>query len=55
MSFDWQTPIALLLVAIAASWLILRAWRKHRRAADSTCGSAGEGCGCSTLKKKLRR
>ncbi len=54
MSATWQQPLALAVVALAAAWLILRAWRK-RRAATGGCGSGGEGgCGCSALKKTLR-
>ncbi len=56
MPATWQQPLALAVVAFAASWLILRAWRK-RRAATTTggCGSGDEGgCGCSALKKTLR-
>ena len=52
---DWQTPIAFLIVAFAAGWLLVRAWRKRRRAASGACGSADEGCGCGSLKKNLKR
>ncbi len=55
MPADWQTPLAFLIVAFAAGWLIVRAWRKRRRAASGACGSADEGCGCSSLKKNLRK
>ncbi|MBC8010688.1 MAG: hypothetical protein H7067_11400 [Burkholderiales bacterium] len=51
---DWQTPLALAVVAIAAASLIIPAWRKHRRAATGACGSSDEGCGCSAIKKNLR-
>lgn len=54
MPADWQTPLAFLTVALAAGWLIARAIRKRRRAATG-CGSADEGCGCSSLKKNLKR
>jgi hypothetical protein len=50
---DWQTPLALLTVAIAAAWLLVRAWR--RRSAARGCGSSGDDCGCATLRKKPRR
>ena len=52
MPADWQTPLAFLIVALAAGWLILRAIRKRRRAA-SGCGS--DDCGCGSLKKNLKR
>lgn len=55
MSADWQTPLAFLAVALAAMWLLVRAWRKRRRAATGACGSSDEGCGCSSLKKNLKR
>lgn len=51
---DWQTPLAFLIVACAATWLVVRAIRKRRRAASGACGSSDEGCGCSSLKKNLR-
>jgi hypothetical protein len=54
MPADWQTPLAFLIVAFAAGWLIARAWRKHRRA-KTGCGSADEGCGCSSFKKNLKK
>lgn len=50
MSSDWQTPLALLTVALAAGWLVVRALRKRRRARTG-CGSDGEGCGCGRLGK----
>jgi hypothetical protein len=55
MPADWQTPLALLVVALAAGWLVLRAVRQRRRAAAGACGSSEEGCGCASLKKNLRR
>jgi hypothetical protein len=55
MPANWQQPLALTLVAVAAGWLILRAWRKRRATTTGGCGSGGEGgCGCSALKKTLR-
>lgn len=54
MAADWQTPLALLTVACAAGWLLARAIHKRRRAATG-CGSSDEGCGCSSLKKNLKR
>ena len=54
MPADWQTPLAFLTVALAATWLLVRAINKHRRAATG-CGSADEGCGCTSLKKNLKR
>ncbi len=54
MPADWQTPLAFLTVALAAGWLTVRAIRKRRRAATG-CGSSDEGCGCSSLKKNLKR
>lgn len=53
MITDWQTPLALAVVALAAAGLIISAWRKRRRAATGACGSSDEGCGCTALKKKL--
>ncbi len=47
---DWQTPAALLVVGIAATWLIRRILRAR---AKPGCGG---DCGCPSdeLKKKLR-
>ena len=53
MISDWQTPVALAVVGIAAASLIIPAWRKHRRAASGACGSSEGGCGCSAVKKNL--
>lgn len=53
MPADWQTPAALLIVAFAATCLLVSAIRKRRRAATG-CGSSGEGCGCTVVKKSLR-
>jgi hypothetical protein len=54
MPLDWQTPVAFLIVAFAAGWLVVRAVRKQRRA-KTGCGSADEGCGCTSLTKNLKR
>ena len=54
MPADWQTPLAFLIVLLAAAGLLIPAWRKHRRAAKGGCASDGEGCGCSAVKKNLR-
>ncbi len=54
MPADWQTPLAFLIVAVAATWLLLRTLRQRRRAAPG-CGSGDENCGCSSLKKNLKR
>ncbi|MCX6938353.1 MAG: hypothetical protein NTU80_10740 [Verrucomicrobia bacterium] len=56
MPATWQQPLALVVVALAAGWLILRAWRQRRASATTGgCGSGGDsGCGCSALKKTLR-
>ncbi len=54
MPVDWQTPLAFAAVLLAAAYLARRAWRKRRAASAGGCGSAGEGCGCSGLKKNLR-
>jgi len=51
---NWQTPVALAIVAIAAAALLLGAWKKRRRPGTG-CGSSGERCGCTTVKKNLRR
>ena len=40
--------------AFAAGWLVVRAIRKRQRA-KTGCGSADEGCGCTSLKKNLKR
>jgi predicted RNA methylase len=53
MLADWQTPAAFAAVFLAAAYLVRRAWRK-RRAATTGCGSSGEGCGCTVVKKSLR-
>ncbi|MES2694282.1 MAG: FeoB-associated Cys-rich membrane protein [Verrucomicrobiota bacterium] len=45
MSADLQTIAALVVVALAATWLIARALAKRR----SGCGG---GCGCPTEKLK---
>jgi hypothetical protein len=55
MNFDWQTPLVLVVTALAAGWLVARAWRKRRRATAGGCGSAGEGCACGELKKTWSR
>ncbi|MDP3069695.1 MAG: FeoB-associated Cys-rich membrane protein [Opitutaceae bacterium] len=46
MSAEFQTIAALVVVALAATWLIARAWRKHR---NPGCGG---DCGCPTDKLK---
>jgi hypothetical protein len=54
MIADWQTPLALLVVALAAAALLAPAQRRLRAGrAKSGCASGGEGCGCSTVKKTL--
>ena len=55
MNFDWQTPLVFVVTALAAGWLLARAWRKRRRTAAGGCGSAGEGCGCGSLKRSISR
>lgn len=57
MKTDWQTPLALAIVAVAALCLLIPAWRKYRRAFSKNnggCASGDEGCGCSAVKKNLR-
>ena len=51
MSSDLQTLVALALVALAASWLALRALAKKK---NPGCGG---DCGCATgeLKAKVKR
>jgi hypothetical protein len=51
MNSSTQTLIALVLVAVAASWLVLRALAKKK---NPGCGG---DCGCATdeLKAKLKR
>jgi len=44
MSAQWQTFAALALVALAASWLALRALGKRRKP------GCGHDCGCSAQK-----
>lgn len=51
---NWQTPVALVIVAIAAAALLYGAWKKRRRP-GAGCGSDGQACGCSTVKKSLRK
>lgn len=51
---SWQTPAALLVVALTAFALVYSAWRKRRRP-GSGCGSGGEGCGCDAVKKSLKK
>ncbi len=46
MSPEHQSIVALVIVALAAGWLIARAWIKRR---NPGCG--GE-CGCPTTKLK---
>ena len=50
MSSDFQTIAALIIVALAVTWLITRAWRKHR------APGCGGDCGCpaSEIKTKPR-
>jgi hypothetical protein len=56
MPADWQTPLALLVVAIAAAGLLAPALRRLRSGAEAKggCASGGEGCGCTAVKKNLR-
>lgn len=51
MSPDFQTIAALVVVAVAATWLIARALAKRK---NPGCGG---DCGCATteLKAKLKR
>lgn len=51
---NWQTPVALLIVATAVLSLLWGAWNRRRRL-GSGCGSGGEGCGCTAVKKSLRK
>jgi hypothetical protein len=54
MIADWQTLLALLVVALAAAALLAPALRRLRAGrAKPGCASGGEGCGCSTVKKTL--
>jgi hypothetical protein len=54
MSPATQSLLVFATVALAAAYLLVRAWRKHRRARTG-CGSGDEGCGCTQLRKTLRR
>ena len=56
MPADWQTPLALLVVAVAAASLLMPALRRLRAGAEAKggCASGGEGCGCTAVKKNLR-
>lgn len=56
MPADWQTPLALLVVAVAAASLLAPALRRLRAGtgAKGGCASDGGGCGCSAVKKNLR-
>jgi hypothetical protein len=55
MRADWQTPLALLVVALAAAALLAPALRRLRSSgAKSGCAAGGQGCGCSVAKKNLR-
>ena len=51
MDASWQTASALLLVALAAGYLVVRAVIRRRRP------GCGGGCGCPTdeFKAKLKR
>ncbi|AKC83650.1 hypothetical protein IMCC26134_14275 [Verrucomicrobia bacterium IMCC26134] len=51
---NWQTPVALLIVAVAAFALLLGAWKKRRRP-GAGCGTGGESCGCTAVKESLRK
>ncbi len=51
---NWQTPVALLIVAATAFALLYGVWKKRRRA-GAGCGSSGESCGCTALKKSLKK
>lgn len=58
MSADWQTPLTFVVVAAAAIYLLVPAWRKYRRVFSKNhsggCASGEDGCGCSAVKKNLR-
>ncbi len=55
MPADWQTPLALLVVAAAAIGLLAPALRRLRSGrGGGGCASGGEGCGCGSVKKQLR-
>ncbi|MEX0585170.1 MAG: FeoB-associated Cys-rich membrane protein [Pirellulales bacterium] len=41
MTWDWQTPIVLLLAAVAAVYLLRRAWAVVKRKRAGGCGSCG--------------
>ena len=46
MPTDWQTPLALAVTALAAAWLVRRAWRWRRnRHTHGACGGEN-GCDC---------
>lgn len=51
---NWQTPVALLIVAATAIALLYGVWKKRRRP-GAGCGSSGESCGCTALKKSLKK
>jgi hypothetical protein len=55
MSSSWQTIVALVIVALAAAWLVRSAARKSR-----TPGCGSEGCGTISpdvraLRRKVRK
>jgi hypothetical protein len=44
---DWQQPVSLLVVAVAAILVIRHEWRSKRRASRRACGS---DCGCESAR-----
>lgn len=51
MTNELQTILALGAVGVAFAYLVWRAWKKSRSAAQGSCGGADEGCGCSAKLK----
>jgi len=48
MFTDWQTPLALFVVAVTLALLIRGAWKKRRKP------GCGGGCGCPSQDFKTR-
>jgi hypothetical protein len=48
---NWQTPLALLVVAVTLGLLLRSAWKKRRKP-----GCGGDcGCPCTDIKARLKK
>ncbi len=52
---NWQTPLALLVVAVAFTLLVRSAWKKRRKPGSGCAGGTDCGCPSTELKARLKK